>query len=143
MVCVFLIFFLNLCVHVLIEGLLLVSALAEGKEEVQKIVSFEGAFEKMFRIISSEGYMDGGVIVYDCISCMYNLLASNESNQKYFREIGCFPSLSEVVDIRDRDMSSISPLTVKIVNKSLSIVSILLNPDSSEAEANKVSVNIS
>lgn len=32
-------------------------------QEIQKIVVFEGAFEKIFNIIKEEGGSDGGVVV--------------------------------------------------------------------------------
>ena len=32
-------------------------------QEIQKIVVFEGAFDKIFSIIGEEGYSDGGVVV--------------------------------------------------------------------------------
>jgi hypothetical protein len=32
-------------------------------QEIQKIVVFEGAFDKIFSIIAEEGYSDGGVVV--------------------------------------------------------------------------------
>lgn len=32
-------------------------------QEIQKIVVFEGAFEKLFSIIGEEGFSDGGVVV--------------------------------------------------------------------------------
>ena len=32
-------------------------------QEIQKIVVFEGAFEKLFSIIKEEGGSDGGVVV--------------------------------------------------------------------------------
>jgi hypothetical protein len=32
-------------------------------QEIQKIVAFEGAFEKIFSIIKEEGGSDGGVVV--------------------------------------------------------------------------------
>lgn len=33
------------------------------RQEIQKIVVFEGAFEKIFSIINEEGGSDGGVVV--------------------------------------------------------------------------------
>jgi len=37
-------------------------------QEIQKIVVFEGAFEKIFSIIKEEGGSDGGVVVQVIIS---------------------------------------------------------------------------
>ncbi|KAL3331396.1 hypothetical protein AABB24_034954 [Solanum stoloniferum] len=45
------------------EALLLLSYLTREAEEIQKIVVFEGAFEKIFSIIKEEGGSEGGVVV--------------------------------------------------------------------------------
>jgi hypothetical protein len=45
------------------EALLLLTYLTRDAEEIQKIVVFEGVFEKIFSIIREEGYSDGGVVV--------------------------------------------------------------------------------
>ncbi|XLT24312.1 hypothetical protein HN873_055604, partial [Arachis hypogaea] len=45
------------------EALLLLTHLTRAAEEIQKIVVFEGVFEKIFRIIREEGNSDGGVVV--------------------------------------------------------------------------------
>ncbi|KAH9742520.1 Golgin candidate 6 [Citrus sinensis] len=63
------------------EALLLLTYLTREAEEIQKIVVFEGAFEKIFSIIKEEGGSDGGVVVQDCLELLNNLLRNNESNQ--------------------------------------------------------------
>ncbi|URD83809.1 Uso1 / p115 like vesicle tethering protein, head region [Musa troglodytarum] len=45
------------------EALLLLTYLTREAEEIQKIVVFEGAFEKIFSIIREEGGSEGGVVV--------------------------------------------------------------------------------
>ncbi|KAJ8422118.1 hypothetical protein Cgig2_025303 [Carnegiea gigantea] len=45
------------------EALLLLTYLTREAEEIQKIVVFEGAFEKIFSIVKEEGGSDGGVVV--------------------------------------------------------------------------------
>ncbi|CAL5360112.1 unnamed protein product [Camellia sinensis] len=45
------------------EALLLLTYLTREAEEIQKIVVFEGAFEKIFSIVKEEGGSEGGVVV--------------------------------------------------------------------------------
>ncbi|KAM7478902.1 hypothetical protein LguiA_027115 [Lonicera macranthoides] len=63
------------------EALLLLTYLTREAEEIQKIVVFEGAFDKIFSIIKEEGGSDGGVVVQDCLELLNNLLRKNVSNQ--------------------------------------------------------------
>ena len=74
----------------LAEGLLLLSALTKANADIQKIVAFENAFDRLFTIIYDEGLSDGGIIVADCINLMLNLLRQNASNQVGARSrLGC------------------------------------------------------
>lgn len=70
------------------EALLLLVALTRGNEELQKLVAFEGAFERAFSIIAEEGGGDGGIVVQDCLELCNNLLRDAPSNQTLFRENG-------------------------------------------------------
>ena len=63
------------------EGLLLLISLTKSNAEIQKIVAFENAFEKLLGIIIEEGAADGGIIVQDCLQLIHNLLRYNISNQ--------------------------------------------------------------
>ncbi len=45
---------LNIYSHT--EGLLLLTQLSQSNQEIQKIVAFEGAFERLFHIIDAEVY---------------------------------------------------------------------------------------
>ncbi|KAL3499310.1 hypothetical protein ACH5RR_038403 [Cinchona calisaya] len=77
------------------EALLLLTYLTREAEEIQKIVVFEGAFEKIFSIIKEEGGSEGGVVVQDCLELLNNLLRNNASNQVLLREtMGFDPLLS-------------------------------------------------
>lgn len=49
--------------------------------DIQKILVFEGAFEKLFNIITQEGGIEGGVMVHDALACVDALLRYNTSNQ--------------------------------------------------------------
>lgn len=64
------------------EALLLFISLLSTNAEIQKIVAFEGAFDRLFGIISKEGGIaSGGIVVQDCLSGIAGLLRYNVSNQ--------------------------------------------------------------
>ena len=63
------------------EALLLCPALLAGNADLQKIVAFSGAFEKLFDIINQEGGSDGGIVVQDAMTVVGGLLRFNVSNQ--------------------------------------------------------------
>ena len=70
------------------EGLLLIQSLISQSPDIQKLFTFEGAFEKLFAIIRSENGVEGGLIVQECLTCVDGLLRMNVSNQTFFRETG-------------------------------------------------------
>lgn len=77
------------------EGLSLLTYLTPHSNELQKLVAFENAFDKIFLIIEKEGSLSGGDrIVEDCLILLANLLRMNVSNQSHFRETGCVPRLT-------------------------------------------------
>ena len=63
------------------EGLLFLIKLTGSNTDIQKIVAFENAFERLFAIIIEEDSIEGGIIVQDCLQLMNNLLCRNASNQ--------------------------------------------------------------
>jgi intracellular protein transport protein USO1 len=72
-----------------VEGILLLTALTRTSLDLQKLVAFENAFDRLFSIIDAEGSLThGGTIVQDCLSLLANLLRLNASNQSFFRETG-------------------------------------------------------
>ncbi|CAG8447457.1 5180_t:CDS:10 [Dentiscutata heterogama] len=71
------------------ENLLLLIALTENNADIQKIVAFENAFERLLEIIAEEDGLSGGIIVQDCMQLIHNLLRYNVSNQNFFRETSC------------------------------------------------------
>ncbi|ESZ95065.1 hypothetical protein SBOR_4520 [Sclerotinia borealis F-4128] len=80
------------------EGLSLLTYLTPSSSELQKLVAFENAFERIFSIIKLEGSLhDGDRIVEDCLILLANLLRLNVSNQSFFRETGCVPKLSKLL----------------------------------------------
>ena len=91
-----------------LEGLLLLGALTPSSPDLQKLVAFEGAFDRVFGIIDAEGSLThGGVTVQDCLSLLANLLRLNISNQSYFRETGWVKKLATLLceALREQDSS--------------------------------------
>jgi hypothetical protein len=60
--------------------------LTKSNANIQKIVAFENAFDRLFDVIVEEGGADGGIVVEDCLLLMLNLLRNNTSNQNFFKE---------------------------------------------------------
>merc|ERR1719220_2893298 len=68
------------------DDLILLFKLTKGNANLQKIVAFENAFDKLFEIMEAEGWTDGGIFVEDCLRLLLNLLRNNPSNQTFFKE---------------------------------------------------------
>lgn len=75
------------------EAILLLMGLVNDNYHIQKVVAFEGIFDKMFDTIDQEGGIEGNIVVQDCLSLITNLLKYNPSNQSLFLETGCIPRL--------------------------------------------------
>lgn len=65
----------------------MMQSLISQNSEIQKILAFEGAFEKLLQIITTEGGIEGGVVVQDSLNCIDGLLRYNVSNQVGFLAI--------------------------------------------------------
>lgn len=98
------------------EALLLLTYLTREAEEIQKIVVFEGAFEKIFSIIKEEGGSDGGVVVQDCLELLNNLLRNNESNQILLRETMGFDPLISILKLRGSAYSFTQQKTINLLS---------------------------
>ncbi|SJX64870.1 related to transport protein USO1 [Sporisorium reilianum f. sp. reilianum] len=79
------------------EALLLLPHLVYGNADIQKLVAFEGAFEKLLDVCAAEGRIEGGVIVQDALEGLEALLRYNVSNQNYFRETFSIPMLAPLL----------------------------------------------
>lgn len=77
---------------------MLLIQLTKGNANIQKIVAFENAFDRIFDVIQQEGNADGGIVVEDCLLLMLNLLRGNVSNQNFFKE-GIIPFQSDFIII--------------------------------------------
>ncbi|KAK6928407.1 Vesicle tethering protein Uso1/P115-like, head domain [Dillenia turbinata] len=97
------------------EALLLLTYLTRGAEEIQKIVVFEGAFEKIFSIIKEEGGSEGGVVVQDCLQLLNNLICGNASNQILLRETIGFDSVVSILKLRGSTYSFTQQKTINLL----------------------------
>lgn len=93
-------------------GLLLLNEVlndpSEWSFELQKIVAFEDAFDRVFNLIISEGSLThGGIVVQDCLSLLANLLRSNSSNQSLFREPRNLSKLASLFEDEDEDSEDV------------------------------------
>lgn len=80
------------------EGINLITSLTPSSIDIQKLVAFENAFERIFEIIASDGSLsEGGRTVEDCLILLANLLRRNASNQSLFRESGCMKKLANLL----------------------------------------------
>ncbi|KAL4653317.1 hypothetical protein ACB092_01G294000 [Castanea dentata] len=98
------------------EALLLLTYLTREAEEIQKIVVFEGAFEKIFSIIKEEGGSEGGVVVQDCLQLLNNLLRTNASNQILLRETIGFDPIISILKLRGSTYSFTQQKTINLLS---------------------------
>ncbi|KAF9153556.1 hypothetical protein BG015_003141 [Linnemannia schmuckeri] len=131
------------------EGLLLLISLTESNADLQKIVAFENAFERLLAIIDEEGAISGGIIVQDCLQLVQNLLRYNVSNQNYFRETSCIqriPALFNEVILDDNGKHDASMKDVWSDQKGnnmimvLELIRVLVVPDHSNTTPNQKSM---
>ncbi|CAK7229073.1 Vesicle-mediated ER to Golgi transport protein [Sporothrix bragantina] len=80
------------------EAITLLTYLTPTSTEIQKLVAFENAFERLFKIIEEEGsILDGGRVIEDCLIFLANLLRLNAHNQTLFRESLCTAQLARLL----------------------------------------------
>ncbi|EIW65889.1 hypothetical protein TREMEDRAFT_45944 [Tremella mesenterica DSM 1558] len=79
------------------EALLLLPVMLSGNADLQKIVAFSGAFERLFDIIRQENGVNGGIVVQDALTVVGCLLRFNVSNQNYFRELSLIPAIPTIL----------------------------------------------
>lgn len=110
------------------ETLLLLIKLTKGNANIQKIVAFENAFDRLFEIVSSEGFSDGGIIVEDCLLLMLNLLKNNTSNISFFIEGSYVQKMLPMFNASDAEELGWSPQKVSNVHCMLQLVRTLVSP---------------
>lgn len=81
------------------DALLLLINLTKTNANIQKIVAFENAFDRLFDVISLEGATDGGIVVEDCLLLMLNLLRNNTSNINFFKEGSYIQKLAPMFEL--------------------------------------------
>merc|ERR1719318_124405 len=85
------------------DALILLFKLTKGNANLQKIVAFENAFDKLFEIMEAEGWTDGGIVVEDCLRLLLNLLRNNPSNQTFFKEGSYINRIKPGLDVIETD----------------------------------------
>lgn len=113
------------------DALLLLIQLTKGHANLQKIVAFENAFDKLVDIIETEGHSDGGIVVEDCLRLMLNLLRNNASNQTFFREGSYIQRISPFFELNlDEEELEVGWAAQKVSNMlyMLSVVRTLIAP---------------
>ncbi|OAY70842.1 Golgin candidate 6 [Ananas comosus] len=124
------------------EALLLLTYLTREAEEIQKIVVFEGAFEKIFSIIKEEGGSDGGVVVQDCLELLNNLIRNNASNQILLKETIGFDPLVSILKLRRGSAYNFTQQkTVNLLNALETVESLLIGGPAGDPgkDANRLS----
>ncbi|CAH0395878.1 unnamed protein product [Bemisia tabaci] len=112
------------------DALLLLLQLTKGNANIQKIVAFENAFDRLFDVINDEGYADGDIVVEDCLLLMLNLLKNNVSNQNFFKEGSYIQRLAPMFNILNDDELDVglTPQKVSNINAVLQIIRTLVSP---------------
>lgn len=127
------------------EGLTLLTYLTPNSVDLQKVVAFENAFERVFNIIRLEGALSGGDrVVEDCLVLLGNLLRLNTSNQSFFREIGCVPTLAQLLVDFGKDKASEEPIAIWALEQQnrnlyalLAVLRLFLVPGAAEIRTNQ------
>lgn len=111
------------------DALLLLIQLTKGNANIQKIVAFENAFDRLFDVIAAEGFSDGGIVVEDCLLLMLNLLKNNASNQNFFKEGSYIQRMLPMFSTPDTmDELGWSPQKASNVHCMLQLVRTLVSP---------------
>eukprot|EP00731_Ephydatia_muelleri_P024667 Em0016g938a len=110
------------------EGLLLLAQLTRSNRQIQQIVAFENAFERLLTVIVDEGYTDGGIVVEDCFYIMQNLLKGNNSNQAFFREASLIQQLLPLFAFKHPLNVTWSPQKISNMRCAFMLVRTLVSP---------------
>ncbi|KAI0031987.1 p115 like vesicle tethering protein [Vararia minispora EC-137] len=68
------------------EALHMLTMLIRKSSEIQKVLAFDGVFEKLFGIVTREGGLEAGQYAEEALQAVDILLRFNASNQSYFLE---------------------------------------------------------
>lgn len=112
------------------DALLLLINLTKSNANIQKIVAFENAFDRLFDVIREEGFTDGGIVVEDCLLLMLNLLKNNTSNINFFKEGSYIQKLAPMFILPDNlEEIGWSPQKVSNMHCVLQLVRTLVSPN--------------
>lgn len=115
------------------DALLLLIQLTKGNANIQKIVAFENAFDKLYDVINEEGCSDGGIVVEDCLILMLNLLKNNSSNQQFFKEGSYIQRIAPMFILSaEVEELGMTPQKVSNLHCMLQIIRVLCSPNNSQ-----------
>ncbi len=88
----------------------MLAALIRQSTEIQKVLAFDGIFEKLFSVVTREGGLEGQSVVTDALKCVDTLLRFNTSNQ--VKTLFCRPQSPDRTsqELLSRDRSSLFTL---------------------------------
>jgi hypothetical protein len=92
----------------------MLAALIRQSTEIQKVLAFDGIFEKLFSVVTREGGLEGQSVVTDALRCVDTLLRFNTSNQVKF--LLCHPKPPDRTspELLSRDRSPLSALQASL-----------------------------
>ncbi|XP_058810573.1 general vesicular transport factor p115 isoform X2 [Phymastichus coffea] len=115
------------------DALLVLIQLTKGNTNIQKIVAFENAFDRIYEVVLEEGGMEGGIVVEDCLLLMINLLKNNYSNQNFFKEGNYIQKLTSMFKFsfnnNDDSFFEWSPQKLSNVHCIIQVVRVLVAPN--------------
>lgn len=115
------------------DALLLLIQLTKANANIQKIVAFENAFDRLFDVIKEEGGPDGGIVVEDCLIVMLNLLKNNSSNQQFFKEGSYIQRLAPMFIVPpDLEEIGMTPQKISNLHCMLLVARALVSPSNSQ-----------
>ena len=114
------------------DALLLLIQLTKGNTNIQKIVAFENAFDRIYDVILQEGGIEGGIVVEDSLLLMVNLLRGNYSNQNFFKEGNYIQKLSpmfqQLTKVNENNSLGWNPQKASNVHCMIQVVRALVAP---------------
>ncbi|XP_013106383.1 general vesicular transport factor p115 [Stomoxys calcitrans] len=116
------------------DALLLLIQMTKGNSNIQKIVAFENAFDKIFDVIRDEGCADGGIVVEDCLILLLNLLKNNSSNQQFFKEGSYIQRLAPMFELSNKESGEMgwAPQKMSNVHCMLQVIRSLVTPSNQQ-----------
>ena len=93
----------------------MLAALIRQSTEIQKVLAFDGIFEKLFSVVTREGGLEGQSVVTDALRCVDTLLRFNTSNQVKFLLYHSQSPDRTSPELLSRDRSSLSTLQASLL----------------------------